>query len=55
MSDPTWLPAAETFISANEGCKLTAYQDVCGVWTIGAGSDAAERAVDHAQHDDHAG
>lgn len=25
------------FIKNNEGCKLTAYQDVVGVWTIGVG------------------
>ncbi|MGE4756191.1 lysozyme [Yersinia enterocolitica] len=25
------------FILSFEGCKLTAYQDICGIWTIGAG------------------
>lgn len=29
---------AVDFIAQHEGCKLTAYQDVIGVWTIGYGS-----------------
>ena len=27
----------ETFIRNHEGCKLTAYQDSAGIWTIGVG------------------
>ena len=38
-------PAGLTLIKASEGCRLTAYQDVGGVWTIGYGST----------HDVHAG
>lgn len=33
-----WDPAlAAPFVSSWEGCRLTAYQDVAGVWTIGYG------------------
>jgi lysozyme len=30
-------PAGRELIERNEGCRLTAYQDIVGVWTIGYG------------------
>ena len=44
MSDPV-NQATIDLIKRNEGCKLTAYQDSVGVWTIGyghTGDDVAE-------------
>ena len=35
---PAWLMPALTIIKRWEGCKLTAYQDVAGVWTVGWGT-----------------
>lgn len=35
---------AVTFIKAHEGCRLTAYQDSIGVWTIGYGHTAGVHA-----------
>jgi GH24 family phage-related lysozyme (muramidase) len=35
---PAWLTPALTIIKRWEGCKLTAYQDVAGVWTVGWGT-----------------
>lgn len=32
------VDAAITLIKKWEGCKLTAYQDLCSIWTIGYGS-----------------
>ena len=28
-----------------EGCRLTAYQDAVGVWTIGYGTTNADKAI----------
>lgn len=35
-------PAGRAFIEHEEGCELTAYQDVVGVWTIGVGHTGRE-------------
>lgn len=35
---PAWLTPALAIIKRWEGCKLTAYQDVAGVWTVGWGT-----------------
>lgn len=35
MSD--WLDLCEPLVKQWEGCRLTAYQDIVGVWTIGYG------------------
>ncbi len=35
------VAAGLAIIKRNEGCKLTAYQDVAGIWTIGFGSTPA--------------
>ena len=38
-----WDPAiAKGFVSGWEGCRLIAYQDVAGVWTIGYGHTGKE-------------
>ena len=31
------IPIASAFIAAHEGCRLDAYQDSVGIWTIGYG------------------
>lgn len=36
------ISLAADFIKAHEGCKLTAYQDSVGVWTIGYGHTGQE-------------
>lgn len=35
-------PTGISFIEAWEGCKLTAYQDIVGIWTIGVGHTGPE-------------
>ena len=35
---PAWLAPAEAIIKEFEGCRLQAYQDAVGVWTIGWGA-----------------
>lgn len=33
-----WLELCEPLVKRFEGCRLTAYQDAVGIWTIGYGS-----------------
>jgi lysozyme len=35
------IDIASAFVAAHEGCRLTAYQDSVGVWTIGYGHTGA--------------
>jgi lysozyme len=37
MDDNALLAIATPRIAADEGCKLEAYRDTCGIWTIGYG------------------
>ena len=43
--------AGATFIAGQEGTKLVAYQDVAGVWTIGAGHTGDVTNGDHITQD----
>ena len=37
MNDTAFLVTASALISADEGCRLEAYRDTVGVWTVGYG------------------
>jgi len=40
------------FIKGFEGCKLVAYRDIAGVWTIGFGHTLGVSPTDHITYDD---
>ena len=43
---PEGLARLEGTIEQAEGCRLTAYQDTLGVWTIGIGTNLQELRID---------